>query len=462
MKQLVDDQSSLQFGADAPEWAFLFASLGKQTRDLLSRYLKTTKSFSDPFGHHTQVELKNLVAALETWNEESAARLLEHLLQSAGPRQLDLPAITRWVLLHKNDPEGVSACMDLLAPEQMEVIRLLPRTGSQKLVFEAGWGPRRRPVVLKRLTGSPIDIAKVQSHELNSHPLSTRHPNIIETHFISNGSETFLVEEWLTNVLSDNWQPSGMLELASLAYALASAVAHIHQGGYVHGDIKPDNMGKKDDRFVLLDFGLCRLVEDFTPDTSATGSLRTRAPELLKSDHYEVSAYAADIWAIGATLFNFEEGRFPFLGRNEPVPRVSSMEQREAFEGKLAQRAEAEWDQWVRFDKTPASLRGILQKCLSRNPQDRPTAPQLRESIARELSAYISEGAVGQEATLPPIVELQQLSHLLERLDDVSLLAPDDRGRLHSRIKNIRDRLAGSDDKNNTSILSKLEAITIA
>ena len=138
------------------------------------------------------------------------------------------------------------------------------------------------------------------------------------------------------------------------------------------------------------------------------------------------------------------------------------MEQREAFEGKLAQRAEAEWDQWVRFDKTPASLRGILQKCLSRNPQDRPTAPQLRESIARELSAYISEGAVGQEATLPPIVELQQLSHLLERLDDVSLLAPDDRGRLHSRIKNIRDRLAGSDDKNNTSILSKLEAITIA
>ena len=55
----------------------------------------------------------------------------------------------------------------------------------------------------------------------------------------------------------------------------------MHQLGLVHGDIKPDNIGKKEGRFVLLDFGICRSAEKFTADTTATGSLRTRAPELL-------------------------------------------------------------------------------------------------------------------------------------------------------------------------------------
>lgn len=391
MKQIVDVQTSLQFGADAPEWAFLFSQLGKHTRDLLVRYFRVSNSLVDPFKPYSHAELKNLVSALESWNEEDTARFLEHLIQSASQRHVDIPAIARWVLLHPSDPEGVSACMDLAAPDQIEIIRLLPRTGSQKLVFEAGWGPRHRPVVLKRLTGSPIDVARVQSHELHSHPLSIRHPNIIETHFISNGTETFLVEEWLTNVLSDNWKQSGMLEMASLAYSLASAVEHIHQRGYVHGDIKPDNIGKKDDHFVLLDFGLCRPATDFTPDTSATGSLRTRAPELLETDGYEISAFAADIWAIGATLFNFQEGRFPFLERNEHVPRVSDSGNRDAFEKVLATRSSVEWEKWIQFERTPSSLMGILRKCLSRNPLDRPSAQELRDSIARDLSAYISE-----------------------------------------------------------------------
>jgi serine/threonine protein kinase len=459
MKKLVDVQPSLQFSADAPEWAFLFAQLGKDARDLLERFLKTSNTLVDSFGTYSLPELKHLVSALETWSGEPAALLLEHLLESSNNRTLDIPAISRWVLLHKNDPEGVSACMDLASPPQIEIIRLLPRTGSQKLVFEAEWRPRRRAVVLKQLTGTPNDVARVQSHELHSHPLSIRHPNIIETHFISNGTETFLVEELLTNVLSDTWQPSGMLEIASLAYSLARAVEQIHQLEYVHGDIKPDNIGKSDDRFVLLDFGLCRPAADFTIDTSATGSLRTRAPELLENDSYAVSAYAADVWAIGATIFNFQEGRFPFLERSEQVPRVSAGQQREAFETTLALRAKNDWARWVRFEKTPTSLQNILKQCLSKNPDDRPSATVLREEIERELSAYISENAVDREATLPPIVELRQLSHLLRRRDDVSLLAPDDRGRIRSRVLSFKDRFAGLEDRQIKSDLAALEAV---
>jgi hypothetical protein len=74
----------------------------------------------------------------------------------------------------------------------------------------------------------------------------------------------------------------------------------------------------------------------------------------------------------------------------------------------------------------------------------------------------ISEEAVDQEPSLPPVVELEQLSHLLKRPADISLLAPDDQGRLRSRIKSIRDRLAGLDDNRNADILRRLETLTSA
>ena len=136
-------------------------------------------------------------------------------------------------------------------------------------------------MVLKKITGTAQDVAKISSHERSSHPLNIRHPNIIETYFESNGSETFLVEEWLPEVLSDRWLTSGLQQTANLFYSLVKAIEKVHELGYVHGDVKPDIIGKKDDRFVLLDFGICRPKNEFTADTTATGSMRTRAPELL-------------------------------------------------------------------------------------------------------------------------------------------------------------------------------------
>ncbi len=443
MKKLNEDQATLAFDTDAPGWAYYFAQIGHKVRGLLNRYLTSSSQITDHFGRFDDSDLKDLASAFAGWSDEQATVLLEHLLVTSQDRPLDLRAITRWILLHKDDPEGVSACMDLVAPKEIEITRLLPRTGSQKLVFEARWLLVRKRVVLKQLTGTALDVAKVAAHELHSHPLSIRHPNIIETHFVSNGTETFLVEEWLPEVLFDKWPHGGMQQLANLFYCIAKALERVHELGYVHGDIKPDNIGKRDDRFVLLDFGICRPTKEFTKETTATGSLRTRAPELLTEDVYRLPT-AVDIWALGATIFNFEEGRFPLVNRDETVPRVFNAEQREAFERELARRVRGEWNDWIRFERSPNALRSLLSACLEQRPENRPSASELRGRIEAELPAYIPTAIVDQETGFSPIAELKQISKLTKRRADIELLAADDRARLCNRVFALKERLGSN------------------
>ena len=192
------------------------------------------------------------------------------------------------------------------------------------------------------------------ARELRSNPLTLKHPNIIETHLLRNAkNESFLVEQWIPDVLRDDWLCEGIEEAANLLYNLADAVAFLHNEGLVHGDIKPDNIGKQNDAFILLDFGICRPVEEFTGEATATGSLRTRAPELLTDGSY-VDPKKVDVWAIGATVFNFLERRFPLIDRGEYIPRLTELEKRAAFQAELVRRVGAEWDSRIAFSSTPS------------------------------------------------------------------------------------------------------------
>lgn len=98
------------------------------------------------------------------------------------------------------------------------------------------------------------------------------HPNITETHLLPNTKgEVYLVEERLPEVLSD--ATSLQLEEASnLLYDIAKALVYLHKTlGLVHGDIKPDNIGKRGGDYVLLDFGICRPADQFTSEVTPTG-----------------------------------------------------------------------------------------------------------------------------------------------------------------------------------------------
>ncbi|WP_436493263.1 protein kinase domain-containing protein [Actinokineospora sp. HUAS TT18] len=98
----------------------------------------------------------------------------------------------------------------------------------------------------------------------------------------------------------------------AIARQVLGALQSAHAAGIVHRDVKPSNiMVLPGDRVKLADFGIARAVDD--PSLTATGGIMGSpgymAPELFTGSQ---PLPAADLWALGATLFHAVEGRAPF------------------------------------------------------------------------------------------------------------------------------------------------------
>jgi len=361
-------------------------------------------------------------------------------------RAIDVTLFEKWVETHPANAEQVIACMQVDPPEELQVLDLLSTQGSQKLVFLAQFRNSASRVVLKRVLGP--DATSIIGRESDQHPLSMEHPNIIDTFVSTNRSgEKFLVEKLLPEVLSDGWRANGIKNAANLLHDIAAALTYIHARHLVHSDIKPANIGKNGENFVLLDFGLSRQVELFTADTHPTGSLRTRAPELLTEGRY-LDAFAADVWALGATVFNACTGRFPLTRLGEDIPRVSQVDPRKEFVELLKRRAEEEWDQLVTFAEIPEPLQDILNSILQRNPSDRISAADLHSLVEKKLSPFLHSPTHGfaRPVYFSAIDELNQIDEFLHREGRLGQLPSARRIYLQERLAEL-EGIYGFDSK---------------
>jgi serine/threonine protein kinase len=97
-------------------------------------------------------------------------------------------------------------------------------------------------------------------------------------------------------------------------HSLCHALRTLHNDGYVHRDVKPENVFVSADHEIALgDFGLARGIR--APMTTGCGTLPYRAPEQLLGD----AGYGAavDIWAIGCVMYFLIFGAVPFEGRSD-------------------------------------------------------------------------------------------------------------------------------------------------
>ncbi|MFF5785281.1 serine/threonine-protein kinase [Streptomyces sp. NPDC012693] len=171
--------------------------------------------------------------------------------------------------------------------------------------------------------------------------------------------------------------PMGEARLRSLGAALAEALEAIHACGLVHRDLKPGNIVMASDGPRVLDFGIARAVEStrLTATGSAFGTPGYLAPEQALGE--EVTG-AADVFALGAVLVAAAGGR-PF-GDGTPMG--------------LMYRAVHEAPDLA---SVPESLRGLVARCLAKQPADRPTP----EEILDALGAGAEEGAAADAAPAP-------------------------------------------------------------
>ena len=421
--------------SDLPGYAKILAEMGSHTAAAVIDLYDLIQGSSLLTAEVRESVFPVLSDALKGWIDDQAAEVVraihDGLQRGNSP---DLPSLSRWIRVHRGDARAVVDCLTTDPPQGITILQLLSRAGSQKLVFLATWQVPQREVVLKRfIVRESAD--RLLERELQPHPLSMEHPNIIETHMLQNREgERFLVEHRLPVVLNDQWESKGVAEAANLLRDIASALSFLVDKERIHGDIKPDNIGYEDGRYILLDFGICRPEGSFAEETP-TGSLRTRAPELLAQGAKH--SYASDVWALGATVYNTVVGRFPLFGKGESAPRISKPEDRALFEAKLAQRVDKEWDARVKFDVVHQPLRPILQRMLARSPADRPHTSEIVKWCENELAAVLrkSEG----QNRFSPAEELSQLFQHLPSKDVLALMPTSRKHRLRDRLRTLRE-----------------------
>ncbi len=132
----------------------------------------------------------------------------------------------------------------------------------------------------------------------------------------------FLIVEFLpSGTLEDRLRdgPVPPLEAVLAIARLADALATLHDKGFLHGDIKPSNIGfTSKGSPKLLDFGLARETDDAV---TAGGTLRYMSPEVLSG---RLADEADDVWSLCVVLYEMVSGRYPFAapGIDEVVDRI--------------------------------------------------------------------------------------------------------------------------------------------
>jgi serine/threonine protein kinase len=147
--------------------------------------------------------------------------------------------------------------------------------------------------------------------------------------------------------------------------------------GWVHLDVKPDNivMGVPP---RLIDLSVARTAERALRITGQIGTDAYMAPEQCDpSVRPGAIGPPADVFGWGATMFHAVTGSVPF-------PRETGARDSEDPAVRFPQLHAAPVDLPPR---TPAPLRDALHAALAREPEDRPTIPQLADTIEPLVAA---------------------------------------------------------------------------
>jgi serine/threonine protein kinase len=131
------------------------------------------------------------------------------------------------------------------------------------------------------------------------------------------GGEPWRVEEPPTTARCIRASLLPLPQVLALMRKVAAAVAHAHQEGVLHRDLKPGNiLVRPDGEPVVTDFGLAKLTTPFgtsiSIDDQILGTLEYMSPEQALSSR-EVDE-RADVYALGAILYELLTGRRVFIG----------------------------------------------------------------------------------------------------------------------------------------------------
>ena len=234
------------------------------------------------------------------------------------------------------------------------------------------------------------------------------HPNIVVVYDVgSHEGQPFLVSELLEGeTLRAVLAPGPLPIRKALDYTvqIATGLAAAHDKGIVHRDLKPDNVFiTADGRAKILDFGIAKLLHSPSDiETRATaagahtdagivlGTSGYMSPEQIRGGAVD---HRADIFALGAMLFEMLSGTRPFAAATG-ADAMSAVLSRDPAE-------------LVTPDgTTPPALDRLIRRCLEK-------APEQRFQSARDLAFALE--AITSETVSPSVGESRPAAQIARR-----------------------------------------------
>ena len=223
-----------------------------------------------------------------------------------------------------------------------------------------------------------------------------RHPGCQRAYGFGRDSQhVYIAYEYVPGRTFREAMRSGELDDASAieaAIQILDALAHAHQRGIVHRDVKPSNVLLAEGPRVsvrVLDFGLAQIqeAETLTAQGDVPGTLAYIAPERLAGAE---TTEAADVWAVGVMLWEALAGRHPFW-------RSSLLDTARAIEdGAPALES-------MRPD-LPKALLAAVGRALDLDPARRPDAASLAGSLRLAGRKRHRRKGRGQTLVVPALV----------------------------------------------------------
>ena len=265
--------------------------------------------------------------------------------------------------------------------------------GGMGVIYRARQRHSRRIVAVKRVLSYRADShGALQRFRREAQAVaSLDHPNILPIYEVSeseDGLPFFSMKFAEKGSLQENAaslrdEPRKCVQLMA---KVAHAVEYAHSRGVLHRDIKPGNILLNDRGEPLVsDFGLAKLLDgnnDLTRSLTTFGTAGFIAPEQAGDAAVDLTP-VADVYSLGAVLFNVLAGRPPFLGSN-PVSVIRQASETQA--PKLRSLAPS-------LDR---DLETICARCLERDPK-------ARYQSAGDLAADLERWLGGRPIVARPV-----------------------------------------------------------
>jgi eukaryotic-like serine/threonine-protein kinase len=199
---------------------------------------------------------------------------------------------------------------------------------------------------------------------------SLTHPNLVAVYDVGDEEGVpFIVMEYVEGEpLSALMARTGAMEpdlAVDLVLQICAGLEHAHAAGFVHRDIKPQNLLVRPDGIAkITDFGIAKTLQatQLTEAGTVLGTAAYLAPEQAAGDRVTT---AADLYSLGAVTYELLSGRQPY--------RVES----------LGDLAFAQQSQPPPLPDAPPDLERAVMRALSADPKARPSSAA---AFARELT----------------------------------------------------------------------------